>query len=82
MKKIKSIIFFRSLTLTVLLTTCNKDKSYCFDRQISKAGNFILLQWLVVDGFQRCNLKLLFRQTRLKSSDSAPLQAIQFRYQQ
>ena len=44
--------------------------------------NIILLQWLVVDGFQRCSLKLLFRQTRLYSPDSAPLQAIQFRYQQ
>jgi len=42
-------------------------------------ANFILLQWLVVDGFQRCNLKLLFRQTRLSPPDSAPLQAIQFR---
>jgi hypothetical protein len=44
--------------------------------------NFILLQWLVVDGFQRFNLKLLFRQTRLSSPDSAPLQAIQFRWVQ
>jgi hypothetical protein len=42
-------------------------------------ANFILLQWLVVDGFQRCNLKLLFRQTRLCSPDSPPLQVIQFR---
>jgi len=42
--------------------------------------NFVLLQWLVVDGIQRCNLKSLFRQTRLSSPDSAPLQAIQFRY--
>ena len=46
------------------------------------AANFIFLQWLVVEGFQRCNLKLLFRQTRLSSPDSAPLQAIQFRYAQ
>jgi hypothetical protein len=46
------------------------------------AHNFILLQWLVVEGFQRCNLKLLFRQTRLSSPDSTPLQAIQFRYAQ
>ena len=44
--------------------------------------NFILLQRLVVDGFQRCNLKLLFRQTRLCSPDSPPLQAIQFRWLQ
>jgi hypothetical protein len=45
-------------------------------------ANFVLLQWLVVEGFQRCNLKLLFRQTRLCAPDSAPLQAIQFRYAQ
>jgi len=45
-------------------------------------ANFILLQWLVVDGFQRCNLKLLFWQTRLSSPDSPPLQVIQFRYSQ
>jgi len=44
--------------------------------------NIILLQWLVVEGFQRCNLKLLFRQTRLSSPDSTPLQAIQFRWLQ
>jgi hypothetical protein len=44
------------------------------------AHNIILLQWLVVEGFQRCNLKLLFRQTCLMSSDSPPLQAIKFRY--
>jgi hypothetical protein len=44
------------------------------------AYNFILLQWLVVDGFQQCNLKLLFRQPRMCAPDSAPLQAIQFRY--
>jgi len=49
---------------------------------IKPGHNFILLQWLVVDGFQRCNLKLLFRQTRLSSPDSPPLQAIQFRYVQ
>jgi len=50
---------------------------------ILKTGhNFILLQWLVVEGIQRCNLKLLFRQTRLSSPDSPPLQAIQFRYSQ
>jgi hypothetical protein len=42
--------------------------------------NFVLLQWLVVEGFQRCNLKLLFRQTRLSPPDSPPLQAIQLRY--
>ena len=42
--------------------------------------NIILLQWLVVEGFQRCNLKLLFRQTRLSSPDSPPLQVMQFRY--
>jgi len=41
--------------------------------------NFILLQCFVVDGFQRYNLKLLFRQTRLSLPDSPPLQAIQFR---
>ena len=46
------------------------------------AANFIFLQWLVVDGFQRCNLKLLFRQTRLSSPDSPPLQEIQSRYAQ
>jgi hypothetical protein len=39
--------------------------------------DIILLQWIVVDGFQRCNLKLLFRQTCLSSPDSQPLQAIQ-----
>jgi hypothetical protein len=43
---------------------------------------FILLQWLMVEGFQRCNLKLLFRQTRLCAPDSEPLQAIHFRYAQ
>ena len=41
--------------------------------------NFILLQWLVAEGIQRCSLKLLFWQTRLSSQDSPPLQAIQFR---
>jgi len=54
------------------IDTATKDKN-------CTGYNFILLQWLVVDGFQRCNLKLLFRQTRLSSPDSAPLQAIQFR---
>jgi len=43
------------------------------------AANFVLLQWLAVEGFQQCNLKLLFRQTRLSSPDSPPLQAIQLR---
>jgi len=51
-----------------------------FMKYIFKTANFILLQWLVVEGFQRCNLKILFRQTRLSSPDSPPLQAIQFRY--
>jgi hypothetical protein len=45
--------------------------------KIAQRHNFILLQWLVVEGFQRCNLKLLFRQTRLCAPDSPPLQAIQ-----
>jgi len=47
---------------------------------IRPVANFILLQWLVVDGFRRRNLKLLFRQTRLSSPDSPPLQVIQSRY--
>jgi len=46
------------------------------------SANFIFLQWLVVDRFQRCNLKSLFRQTRPSSPDSPPLKEIQFRYQQ
>ena len=34
-------------------------------RQIrTPAGNLALLQWLVVDGIERCSLKLLFRRTR------------------
>jgi len=49
---------------------------------MAHSTNFILLQWLVVDGFQQCNLKLLFQQIRLPSPDSPPLQAIQFRYAQ
>jgi hypothetical protein len=48
----------------------------------STGYNFVLLQWLVVDGFQRFNLKLLSRQTRLSSPDSPPLQVTHVRYAQ
>jgi hypothetical protein len=40
------------------------------------APNITLLQWLVVEGIEQCSLKLLFRQTRLSSPDSPPLQAM------
>ena len=44
--------------------------------------NVMLLQWLVVDGFQQCNLKLLSRQTCLSSPDSPPLKVTHVRYAQ
>jgi hypothetical protein len=37
----------------------------------ARRHNFALLQWLVVDGFQPFNLKLLFRRTRQTSSDKS-----------
>jgi len=50
---------------------------------MSRPGhNFVLLQWLVVDGFQQCNLKLFSRQTLLSSPDSPPLQVTHVRYTQ
>jgi hypothetical protein len=41
-----------------------------------------LLQWLVVDGFQPFNLKLLFRRTRQTSSDKSATASNAGRYQQ
>jgi len=35
-----------------------------------------LPQWFVVEGFQRCNIKILFWQTRLPSPDSQLLHAL------
>jgi len=38
---------------------------------IANTYNFALLQWRVVDGIERCSLKLLFRRTRPTSSDKS-----------
>ena len=52
----------------------------CLTRQLSiplkrlmirPVYNFALLQWRVVDGIERCSLKLLFRRTRPTSSDKS-----------
>jgi len=47
--------------------------------QYAHVANFVLLQWLVAEGFQRCNLKLLSRQTRPSSPDSPPLKVTHVR---
>jgi hypothetical protein len=48
----------------------------------STGHNFTLLQWLVVEGFQRCSLKLLFRRTRPTSSDKSATASNAGRYTQ
>jgi hypothetical protein len=50
--------------------------------QNSTGYNFALLQWLVVDGFQQRNLKLLFRRTRQTSSDKSATASNAGRYLQ
>jgi hypothetical protein len=44
--------------------------------------NFTLLQWLVVEGFQPFNLKLLFRRTRQTLSDKSATASNAGRYRQ
>jgi hypothetical protein len=46
------------------------------------AHNFTLLQWLVVDGIERCSLKTLFRRTRQISSDKSATASNAGRYKQ
>jgi len=45
-------------------------------------ANFVLLQWLVVEGIERCSLKLLFRRTRQTSSDKSATASNAGRYAQ
>ena len=49
------------------------DKTVVTDTKDKKAHgyNFILLQWRVGDGIERCSLKLLFRRTRQTSPDKS-----------
>jgi hypothetical protein len=49
---------------------------------IRPVANFALLQWLVVEGFQRCSLKTLFRRTRQTSSDKSATASNAGRYSQ
>ncbi len=63
----------------------------CLTRQLSiplkrlmirPVYNFTLLQWRVVDGIERCSLKLLFRRTRQTSSDKSATASNACRYAQ
>ena len=60
------------------------DKTVVADTKDKKAHgtNFALLQWRVVDGKERCSLKLLFRRTRPASPDKSATASNAGRYRQ
>jgi hypothetical protein len=50
-----------------------------FIPRIARTHNFVLLQWLMVEGIEWRSLKILFRRTRPTSTDCPTMQAMHVR---